>query len=75
MARAKVDAPWSATLRAYAFVPGHKAGKGLPVMAMAMVLRRMERGHLTVHGFRSTFLDWCAESTSFGRETAGAALV
>ena len=27
------------------------------------VLRRMGRGDLTVHGFRSTFRDWAAEAT------------
>ena len=30
-----------------------------------MLLRRIERGDLTVHGFRSTFRDWAAETTSF----------
>ncbi len=29
---------------------------------------------LTVHGFRSTFRDWCAEITSYPREVAEAAL-
>lgn len=43
-------------------------------MAMAMVLRRMDRGELTVHGFRSTFRDWSAEVTGFDHETAEAAL-
>jgi integrase len=32
--------------------PGGKPGKSLSVMALAMVLRRMERGDLTVLGFR-----------------------
>jgi integrase len=54
--------------------PGQKPGKGLSVMALAMVLRRMDRNDLTVHGFRSTFRDWCAEQTSFDRDTAEAAL-
>jgi integrase len=31
-------------------------------MAMAMLLRRMGHGDLTVHGFRSSFSDWCAET-------------
>jgi len=58
-----------------AFVfPGQRPGKGLSVMALAMVLRRMDRGDLTVHGFRSTFRDWCAEATNFDRDTAEAAL-
>jgi integrase len=30
--------------------------------------------NLTVHGFRSTFRDWCAEQTNFPREIAEAAL-
>ena len=58
-----------------AFVfPGMKPGKPLSIMALAMVLRRMDRRDLTVHGFRSTFRDWCSEQTSFDRDTAEAAL-
>ena len=34
----------------------------------------MGRDNLTVHGFRSTFRDWCAESQSFPREVAEHAL-
>jgi integrase len=29
---------------------------------------------LTVHGFRSTFRDWCGDQTAFPREVAEAAL-
>ena len=36
---------------------------GLSNMAMATVLRRMERRDITVHGFRSSFRDWAAERT------------
>ena len=43
-------------------------------MALAMTLRRMDRGDLTVHGFRSSFRDWCAEATNYDRDTAEAAL-
>jgi integrase len=43
-------------------------------MAMMMLLRRMKRGELTVHGFRSAFRDWCAEATDHSREVAEAAL-
>lgn len=43
--------------------PGMKEGKPLSNLAMLMLLRRMGRGDLTVHGFRSTFRDWAAEST------------
>ena len=30
--------------------------------------------NITVHGFRSSFRDWCAEQTNFPREIAEAAL-
>ena len=43
-------------------------------MAMLMLLRRMGRGDLTAHGFRSTFRDWVAERTAYPREVAEAAL-
>ncbi len=43
-------------------------------MAMAVLLRRMGRGDLTVHGFHSSFRDWCAEATGYAREVAEAAL-
>jgi integrase len=43
-------------------------------MAMLMLLRRMGRDDLTVHGFRSTFRDWAAERTGFPREVAEMAL-
>jgi integrase len=32
-------------------------------MTLTAVLRRMGRGELTAHGFRSTFRDWAAEAT------------
>jgi integrase len=54
--------------------PGGKAGKPLSNMAMAMVLRRMKRPDLPVHGFRSAFRDWCSESTNYPREVAEQAL-
>ncbi len=54
--------------------PGGKPGKPLSNMALLMLLRRMERADLTAHGFRSTFRDWCGESTNHPREVAEAAL-
>ena len=40
------------------------------------ILKLMKSTHpaLTVHGFRSTFRDWCAEQTNYPREVAEAAL-
>jgi len=41
---------------------------------MLMLLRRMGRADITAHGFRSTFRDWIAETTSTTREVAEMAL-
>ncbi len=58
-----------------AFVfPGARRGKPLSNMAMLQLLRRMGRGDLTAHGFRSTFRDWAAEQTNFPREVCEGAL-
>jgi integrase len=54
--------------------PGGKLGKPLSNMAMTTVLRRMGRGDITVHGFRSTFRDWAAERTNYPREVVEMAL-
>jgi integrase len=43
-------------------------------MAMTEVLRRMDRGDITVHGFRSTFRDWAAERTNYPSEVVEMAL-
>jgi integrase len=53
---------------------GGKKGKPLSNMAMLAVLKRMRRGELTAHGFRSTFRDWAAECTNFPREVVEMAL-
>lgn len=53
---------------------GRKQGRPLSNMTGLMLLRRMKLGHFTVHGFRSTFRDWCAEATSFPSEVAEMAL-
>jgi integrase len=43
-------------------------------MAMTMLLRRMGYGHITTHGFRSTFRDWAGDHTNFPREIIEQAL-
>jgi integrase len=53
---------------------GEKPGKPLSVMALEMVLRRMQVERATVHGFRSAFRDWAAECTNFANEVCEAAL-
>jgi integrase len=52
---------------------GMKQNNPLSDMTLGAVLRRLGRADLTVHGFRSTFRDWCAES-NYSREVAEAAL-
>ncbi|MGE0623178.1 MAG: tyrosine-type recombinase/integrase [Pseudomonadales bacterium] len=42
--------------------------------AMRLLLRDMGFSQVTVHGFRSTFRDWCGEETAFPREVVEAAL-
>jgi len=58
-------------LNNYVF-PGNK--KGLSNMAMLAVLKRMDRADITVHGFRSSFRDWAAESTAYPGEVVEMAL-
>ena len=53
--------------------PGARVQQPLSNMAALELLRGMRSG-LTVHGFRSSFRDWCAEATNFPREIAEAAL-
>lgn len=55
--------------------PSVQDGKHISNMAMLKFLKRdMRHPTLTVHGFRSTFRDWCAEQTSYPRELAESAL-
>jgi len=49
-------------------------GGSLSDMALSQLLKRMGRGDITVHGFRSTFRDWAGETTQFGREEVEMAL-
>jgi integrase len=52
--------------------PGQRANK--PLSTMEAVLRRMKVKDATVHGFRSSFRDWAAETTNFPNEVCEAAL-
>ncbi|MEO3385105.1 integrase arm-type DNA-binding domain-containing protein [Mesorhizobium sp. CAU 1741] len=54
--------------------PGEKKDRPLSPMALTMLMRRMDAGHFTPHGFRSSFRDWAGDATSFPREIAEAAL-
>ena len=52
--------------------PGLK--RGLSNMAMLQLLKRMGLPELTVHGFRSSFRDWAAETTHYPNEVVEMAL-
>ena len=58
----------------FVFPRGRAPGRPMGHMAMLRVLGRMGRGQLSVHGFRSSFRDWCAEQTNFPAEAAEMAL-
>jgi len=48
--------------------------KALSDMSLIAVLKRMGRGDLTVHGYRSSFRDWAAEQTAYPSEVVEMAL-
>jgi integrase len=50
--------------------PGQRRGYPLSNPSLA----RLCRAGVTIHGFRSTFRDWCGEETNFPREIAEQAL-
>jgi integrase len=54
--------------------PGAKRNRPLSNMAFLQLLKRMGKGDLTAHGFRSTFRDWAAEQTAYPRDVAELAL-
>ena len=53
--------------------PGQAHAKPISEASLLKVVKQQDKT-LTVHGFRSSFRDWCAEQTSFPREVAEAAL-
>jgi integrase len=53
---------------------GPRAGSGLSDVSLTAVLRRMGRRDVTVHGFRSTFMDWAHEQTAFPKVVIDMAL-
>jgi integrase len=54
--------------------PGSRPLKPQSNMAFLMLLRRMNLGPVTAHGFRASFKTWATERTSFPREVIEAAL-
>jgi integrase len=54
--------------------PGLRSASALSGMALARTVQAAGGNGATVHGFRSTFRDWCHEATRHPRELAEAAL-
>jgi integrase len=54
--------------------PGRKRGKPYNEGALLYTLKQIGADGATVHGFRSSFRDWCGNETSFPREIAEQAL-
>ncbi|OAN52991.1 integrase [Paramagnetospirillum marisnigri] len=72
-AMAIIEAMKTIKVSDYVF-PGMKDNRPLSGMAFLQLLKRMNRGDLTAHGFRSTFRDWCAEQTAYPRDVEEMAL-
>jgi integrase len=58
----------------FVFASARHPGKSLAVRTLWRVMRGMQIGDATVHGFRSAFRDWAAECTNFTNEVCEAAL-
>ena len=78
--RVPLSEPALAILRAMSIVrrteyvfPGDRRAT-LSNTSMLMLMRRMNHGELTTHGFRSSFRDWAAELTDFPNEVVEMAL-
>jgi integrase len=77
-----LSAPAIGLLRSYwrvrrgddALVFSIKGQKPLSDMTLSTLLRSLNVGSYTVHGFRSSFTDWAAERTRFPKEVADKAL-
>lgn len=71
---ALLKAYWCARRGDDALVFSIKGQKPLSDMTLSTLLRSLNVGSYTVHGFRSSFTDWAAERTSFPKEVADKAL-
>lgn len=54
--------------------PSAIVSKHISGMTMGAVLKRMGFSSFTVHGFRSTFRDWCSEKTPYSNEVVEMAM-
>jgi integrase len=66
---------YAASVRCSDYIfPGRGDGKPLGVVALQSALRAAGRGDVTVHGLRSTFRDWAAETTVYPNHVVEMAL-
>jgi len=56
------------------FVFPNDKGRAMSDMVFKALFERMQAGHITAHGFRSSFRDWAGDATTFAREDIEAAL-
>jgi integrase len=61
------------TANPYVFI-GTRAGAPLSIMSMSKLLTKLGRNDVTVHGFRSTFMDWAHETTGYPKVVIDMAL-
>jgi integrase len=54
--------------------PSTKPGAKISYLPLSLALKRACAEKVTMHGFRSSFRDWCAEQTAFATEVAELAL-
>lgn len=54
--------------------PNDLSNESMSENAMLALLKRMGYGHVTVHGFRSSFKDWASETTEFPDDLSESAL-
>lgn len=65
---------WDNNPSGFVFPSSKDSNRPMSNMTCLATLRRMGRPDLTVHGFRSTFRDWAAESTAYPRDVCEMAL-
>lgn len=54
--------------------PSSKSGSRISYLPLSLALKKACAEKVTMHGFRSSFRDWCAEQTAFATEVAELAL-
>ncbi len=74
IAKKRIQAIESGEVESAYLFPGTKKGASLTTAALLELGQGMGYGHITTHGFRSTFRDWAAECTEWAGEVVEKAL-